>query len=81
MRFIEVKGRIRGATTVTVTKNEILAGLNQPERFFLAIVLVDGETTEGPYYLKTPFEREPDFAVTSVNFDLNNLLERAEKLG
>ena len=81
VRFIEVKGRIRGATTVTVTKNEILAGLNQPERFFLAIVLVDGETTEGPYYLKTPFEREPDFAVTSVNFDLNNLLERAEKLG
>ncbi|WP_457573269.1 helicase-related protein [Desulfolithobacter sp.] len=79
VRFIEVKGKVKGATTVTVTKNEILASLNQPERFFLAIVLIDGETTEGPYYLKSPFDREPDFAVTSVNFDLNNLLDRAER--
>jgi hypothetical protein len=40
LRLIEVKGRIEGAGTVTVTKNEILAGLNRPESFILAIVQV-----------------------------------------
>ncbi len=40
LRFIEVKGRIQGATTVTVTKNEILMALNKPEDFILALVEV-----------------------------------------
>ena len=30
LRFIEVKGRVAGASTVTVTKNEILTSLNKP---------------------------------------------------
>ena len=40
LRFIEVKGRIEGAETVTVTKNEILAALNKPDNFILALVRV-----------------------------------------
>jgi len=40
LRFIEVKGRIEGAETVTVTKNEILAALNKPDNFILALVQV-----------------------------------------
>lgn len=40
LRFIEVKGRIEGAETVTVTKNEIITALNQPEAFLLALVRV-----------------------------------------
>jgi superfamily II DNA or RNA helicase len=40
VRFIEVKGRIKGAETVTVTKNEILTALNKPENFVLALVQV-----------------------------------------
>jgi hypothetical protein len=43
LRFIEVKGRVRGATTITATKNEILSCLNKPDDFILAIVEVDGE--------------------------------------
>ena len=31
LRFIEVKGRVGGAKTVTITKNEILTGLNKPD--------------------------------------------------
>jgi hypothetical protein len=77
VRFIEVKGRFKGATQITVTKNEILASLNQPERFVLAIVLVDGDATEGPYYLREPFDQEPGFGVTSINYDLNELLSKA----
>ena len=78
VRFIEVKGRVKGAPTITVTKNEILASLNQPERFILAIVLIDGETTEGPYYIRKPFDQEPGFGVTSINYDIHNLLKLAE---
>lgn len=46
LRLIEVKGRIRTATTITVTKNEILTALNKGDDFILAIVLVpEGEET------------------------------------
>jgi len=79
VRFIEVKGRVKGAPTITVTKNEILASFNQPERFVLAIVLVDDDTIDGPYYLKQPFDQEPGFGVTSINFELKTLLGNAEK--
>jgi superfamily II DNA or RNA helicase len=77
LRFIEVKGRVVGAQTVTVTKNEILTALNKPDDFILAVVLVDGETTT-PRYIHRPFQREPDFGVTSVNYDVEDLLARAE---
>ena len=38
LRFIEVKGRVSGADTITVTRNEILYSLNKPDDFILAIV-------------------------------------------
>jgi SNF2 family DNA or RNA helicase len=74
LRFLEVKGRVTGAATVTVTKNEILTALNKPEHFILALVTVDGEETS----LRQPFENEPDFTVTTVNFDLNKLLAKSQ---
>ncbi len=76
-RHIEVKGRAKGSSTVTVTRNEILYGLNQQDKFLLAIVLVDGDQHEGPYYVTKPFTQEPDWAVTSINLDLDTLLARA----
>ena len=77
LRFIEVKGRVTGADTVTVTKNEILTSLNKPDDFILALVeFVDGETHR-VHYLRRPFQREPDFGVTSVNYDFAELLARA----
>jgi hypothetical protein len=64
LRFIEVKGRIKGADTVTVTKNEILTSLNKPDQYILAIVEVDGEIPN-VHYIKKPFASEPGFALTS----------------
>jgi hypothetical protein len=78
-RHIEVKGRAKGQTTITVTRNEILYGLNQADKFILAIVLVDGDRYDGPFYVRHPFTQEPDWAVTSVNLDLHELLSRAEQ--
>jgi hypothetical protein len=40
LRFIEVKGRIECAETVTVTKNEIITALNKPDHYILAVVEV-----------------------------------------
>jgi hypothetical protein len=76
LRFIEVKGRAVGATTVTVTRNEILTALNKPEDFILAIVEVDG-TASTPHYVRRPFHKEPDFGVTSVNYELKELLGKS----
>jgi SNF2 family DNA or RNA helicase len=79
LRFIEVKGRITGADTVTVTKNEILYSLNKPEDFVLAIVeFIEGDAHR-VHYVRRPFQREPDFGVTSVNYNMAELLERAEE--
>ena len=77
-RHIEVKGRAKGQSTITVTRNEILYGLNQQEKFILAIVVVDGDLHEGPFYVTEPFTQEPDWAVASINLDLGELLSRAE---
>ena len=78
LRFIEVKGRTSGAETVTVTRNEVLCSLNRPDDFILAIVeLLDGGQHR-VHYVRRPFRREPDFGVTSVNYDLRELIDRAE---
>jgi len=80
LRFIEVKGRVSDARTVTVTKNEILSALNEPESFILALVKVDGNSTDCRY-LRRPFEIEPDFGVTSVNYSLPELWAKGEVPG
>ena len=78
LRFLEVKGRAAGADTVTVTKNEILYSLNKPEDFILAIVEFHPDGSHRTHYIRKPFHREPDFAVTSVNYDMAELISRGE---
>jgi SNF2 family DNA or RNA helicase len=78
LRFLEVKGRVSGADTITVTKNEILYSLNKPDDFVLAIVEFLGDGAHRAHYVRRPFQREPDFGVTSVNYDFSELLARAE---
>jgi superfamily II DNA or RNA helicase len=78
-RHIEVKGRVKGAGTVCVTRNEMLYAFNQGDKFRLAIVLVgERDTVEGPHYIRNPFDREPAWGVASVNYNLGDLLARAE---
>jgi len=78
LRFIEVKGRDASATTITVTKNEILYSLNKPDDFILAIVEFRPGRPHRTHYVRRPFHREPDFGVTSVNYDFAELVARAE---
>jgi len=79
LRFIEVKGRVAGADRITVTRNEILTSLNRPKSYILAIVEFRGGDEHRVYYVREPFRREPDFGVTSVNYEVETLLARAEE--
>lgn len=81
LRFIEVKGRVTGAATVTVTRNEILYSLNKPDDFVLGIVEFLDDQSHRVHYVRRPFQREPDFGVTSVNYDFAELLARGEAPG
>ena len=74
-RLIEVKGRAKGAPTVTVTKNEILTALNKPDQFLLAVVLVgESDDVEGPYYVSRPFTQAPDWNEESRALSLGALI-------
>ena len=78
-RHIEVKGRVKGAATITVTRNEMLYAFNQGDKFVLAIVLVNEDNSyEGPHYIRRPFDREPGWGVSSINYKLSDLLTKAE---
>jgi superfamily II DNA or RNA helicase len=79
LRFIEVKGRVTGAQTLTVTRNEILYSFHEPERFILAIVEFQANGGHRVHYLRHPFKREPDFGAASVNYYFADLLKRAEE--
>lgn len=77
LRFIEVKGRVSDAATITVTRNEILYSLNKPDDFILAIVQFIDDERHSVSYVRQPFQREPDFGVTSINYAVSDLLARA----
>jgi hypothetical protein len=52
---------------------------NKPDDFILAIVeFLDGDSHR-VHYIRQPFQREPDFGVTSVNYDLAALLAQSEE--
>jgi SNF2 family DNA or RNA helicase len=78
LRFLEVKGRVSGAATITVTRNEILYSLNKPDDFILAIVEFFDGGTHKVHYVRRPFQREPDFGAASVNYEFKELLTAAE---
>jgi hypothetical protein len=79
LRFIEVKGRIASADTITVTRNEILTALNKPDDYILAMVEFRHDGSHHVRYLRQPFRREPDFGVTSVNYDVAELFNRGKE--
>ena len=74
VRFIEVKGRQADADTITVTQNEVRYSLNKPEDFILALVRFAADGTHQVYYITNPFDKEPGFGVSSINFEIKKLL-------
>jgi len=87
IKLIEVKGKLKGKPTITVSKNEILTYKNKPDDYILAIVMVNEDRTpDKPLYVFNPFELEPGigtkglavgFNEVSTNYDLKKLLKHS----
>jgi hypothetical protein len=77
LRFIEVKGRLAGMGSVTVTHNEMAVAANAPEQSFLAVVEVDGARRHVVYYRHWA-ARAPGFADVSHTLSLGRLRKVAE---
>ncbi|SKA31647.1 helicase-related protein [Consotaella salsifontis] len=79
LRFIEVKGRIDGADSVMITRQEVITSLHEPQKFILAIVEIEEGFAREPRYLRGALDtREPPFEQNAIQFNMKRLLERAE---
>lgn len=76
-RFIEVKGRRKGASTVTLTVNEIHSALQNPRETILALVEADGDNTHTKYLIHS-FTNHPDDSAVSVTFSISALVRNSE---
>lgn len=80
--YIEVKGRIAGSRTVTITYNEVMLALNSPERQILALVEVSPDGTDTVRYVRGVFaggDGEPMFGEVSRTFDWKKLWNMGEE--
>ncbi len=79
LRFIEVKGRVNGADTVMITRQELITSLNKPDQFILALVEVVDGVGQTPRYVRGALDtREPPFGHNAIQFNLRIFDERAE---
>ncbi len=79
LRFIEVKGRIEGADTVMITRQEVITSLHEPDKYILAVVHVENGQAGAPRYVRGALsDHEPAFEHTAIQFNLARLMERAE---
>ena len=75
LRFIEVKGRAKGADKVTLTTNEIRCAVNTPEQFILAVAIINDEQAfELSYIRNFPFS-EPGFGEVATAYKLKDLFK------
>ena len=82
LRFIEVKGRIDGADTVMITRQEVITSLHEPDKFILAVVQVENGFAREPRYVHGALDtREPPFEHNAIQFSIKSLLERAAPPG
>jgi len=64
---------------VTLSRTQILTALNKRENWYLVVVETDGQRALRIHYVP-PFMGEPDFAATSVSYDLKQVLGRAVRV-
>ncbi|HLT19372.1 MAG TPA: helicase-related protein [Thermomicrobiales bacterium] len=72
LRFIEVKGRVAGAESVMVTRNEANTGRNKRDSFILAVVEVN-DTAGEPRYFRDIFTKDLDFGVSKLEINLRDI--------
>jgi superfamily II DNA or RNA helicase len=78
--FIEVKGRVAGAETFTITRSEIGIGRNKSDTHILALAEVSDGVASDVRYVRRAFEEVGDlpFNTISVNLQWNPYFDRGE---
>jgi hypothetical protein len=77
--FIEVKGRVDGADSVTLTINEVNTARNTPHCFRLALVSVTGDQASVPVYVSGIDWGVPGFGDTQITKNLQQLLAAGKR--
>jgi len=77
--FIEVKGRIKGSENITLTYNERQCANNSPNKFRLAISIIDNDEASNPFYISNISWGTPGFASESETYNLSILLNESKK--
>ena len=72
--FIEVKGRIDGASSITLTYNERHCAKNCPDQFRLAVSIIKNGVATKPKYISNVNWGTPGFASESENYNLSKIL-------
>ena len=72
--FIEVKGRIEGSDSITLTYNERQCAKNSPNQFRLAISIISKGIASTPKYISNVDYGTPGFASESETYYLSKLL-------
>ena len=75
LRFIEVKGRRKGAPDVTLTRNELFTAFNSREQFILALVEIDSDKAGQPRYVQGFAFQEPAHYEEAVKVNLQTLMD------
>ena len=78
--FIEVKGRVAGAETFTITRSEVGVGKNKADQHILALVEVDEAISREVRYVRRAFEDVGDlpFDTIRVNLKWTSYFDRGE---
>jgi len=74
LRFLEVKGRHPSAQHITITRNEMICALNNPEQWLLAYVEVADGKAGDPIYRSNPFGDDGlPFSASTFNVQIADL--------
>lgn len=74
--FMEVKGRIEGGDTFTLTRQEAVTALNKGDRSVLALVRVHLDDTTSVRYIRRPLTEPIPAGVTAMQYDWDHMWNR-----
>lgn len=75
LRFIEVKGRHPSAEHITLTRNELICALNNPDKWILAYVSVSNGQAGAPIYRTDAFHDGIPFHASTFKIEIEKIIQ------
>ncbi len=76
LRFIEVKARHPSAQFISLTRNELICALNNPDQWILAYVAVKNGSAEKPIYRTDAFHDGIPFEASAFKVEISGVIGR-----